>query len=135
LSVAIVADTSALLPALVDAGSAGQAARVALNVPDLIAPALIDVEVVHALRGRVRGGKLEARIAVQAIADLRRIPMERFDMLPLLDRVWQLRENLTAYDATFVALAEAFDAVLVTGDERLAKSTGPLCGFQIVSPA
>lgn len=131
----IVADTSALLPALVDAGSAGQAARAALNVPDLIAPALIDVEVVHALRGRVRGGKLPARIAVQAIADLRRIPMERCDMLPLLDRVWQLRENLTSYDATFVALAEAFDAVLVTGDERLAKSTGPRCAFQIVSPA
>jgi len=133
--VTIVADTSALLPALVDAGSAGQAARAALNVPDLIAPALIDVEVVHALRGRVRGGKLPARIAVQAIADLRRIPMERCDMLPLLDRVWQLRENLTSYDATFVALAEAFDAVLVTGDERLAKSTGPRCAFQIVSPA
>lgn len=130
----VVADTSALLPALVDAGSAGQAARGALNVSDLIAPALIDVEVVHALRGRVRGGKLQARIAVQAIADLRRIPMERCDMLPLLDRVWQLRENLTAYDATFVALAEAFDAVLVTGDERLAKSTGPRCAFQIVSP-
>ena len=47
----------------------------------------------------------------------------------------KLRENLTAYDATFVALAEAFDAVLVTGDERLAKSTGPRCAFQIVSPA
>lgn len=135
MSVTIVADTSALLPALVDAGSAGEAARAALNVSDLIAPALIDVELVHALRGRVRGGKLEARIAVQAIADLRRIPMERCDMLPLLDRVWQLRENLTAYDATFVALAEAFDAVLVTGDERLAKSTGPRCGFQVVSPA
>jgi predicted nucleic acid-binding protein len=135
VSVTIVADTSALLPALVDAGSAGEAARAALNVSDLIAPALIDVELVHALRGRVRGGKLEARIAVQAIADLRRIPMERCDMLPLLDRVWQLRENLTAYDATFVALAEAFDAVLVTGDERLAKSTGPRCGFQVVSPA
>ena len=131
----VVADTSALLSALVDAGSAGEAARAARNVSDLIAPALIDVELVHALRGRVRGGKLEARIAVQSIADLRRIPMERCDMLPLLDLVWQLRENLTAYDATFVALAEAFDAVLVTGDERLAKSTGPRCRFQIVSPA
>jgi len=133
--VTVVADTSALLSALVDAGSAGEAARAARNVSDLIAPALIDVELVHALRGRVRGGKLEARIAVQSIADLRRIPMERCDMLPLLDLVWQLRENLTAYDATFVALAEAFDAVLVTGDERLAKSTGPRCGFQIMSPA
>ena len=134
MSVTVVADTSALLPALVDAGPAGEAARAALNVSDLIAPALIDVEIVHALRGRVREGKLEARIAVQAIADLRRIPMERCDMLPLLDRVWQLRDNLTSYDATFVALAEAFDAVLVTGDERLAKAPGPRCGFQIVSP-
>jgi predicted nucleic acid-binding protein len=133
--VTVVADTSALLPALVGASRAGDTARAALSVPDLIAPALIDVEVVHVLRGRVRGDKLRADIAVQAIADLRRMPLERFDMLPLLDRVWQLRDTLTAYDATFVALAEAFDAVLVTADERLAKSTGPRCEFRVVAPA
>jgi predicted nucleic acid-binding protein len=131
----VVADTSALLPALVDSGAAGHAARAALSVSDLIAPTLVDIEVVHALRGRVRGGKLEARIAVQAIADLRRMPLERIEMTPLLGRAWELRENLTAYDAMFVAVAEAFDALLVTGDERLAKSTGPRCRFQVVASA
>jgi predicted nucleic acid-binding protein len=132
--VTAVTDTSALLPALVDAGSAGETARAALSVPDLIAPKLIDVEVVHVLRGRVRQGKLRAEDAVQAIADLRRMPLERFDLLPLLDRVWELRDNLTAYDATFVALAETFDAVLVTADERLSKSPGPQCAFQVIQP-
>jgi predicted nucleic acid-binding protein len=120
--------------ALLDVGSSGEAARAALSVPDLIAPTLIDVEVLHALRGRVRGGKVEPRVAVQAIADLRRIPMERCEILPLLERVWELRDNVTAYDATYVALAEAFDAVLVTGDERLSKATGPRCRFQVVQP-
>jgi predicted nucleic acid-binding protein len=132
--VTVVVDTSALLPALLDVGSSGQAARAALSAPDLIAPTLIDVEVLHALRGRVRGGKVEPRVAVQAIADLRRIPMERCEILPLLERVWELRDNVTAYDATYVALAEAFDAVLVTGDERLSKATGPRCRFQVVQP-
>jgi predicted nucleic acid-binding protein len=132
--VTVVVDTSALLPALLDVGSSGQAARAALSAPDLIAPTLIDVEVLHALRGRVRGGKVEPRVAVQAIADLRRIPMERCEILPLLERVWELRDNVTAYDATYVALAEAFDAVLVTGDERLSKATGPRCRFRVVQP-
>jgi len=131
----LVVDTSALLPALVDSGGAGQVARSALSVPDLIAPALIDAEVAHALRGRVRGGKLEARIAVQALADMRRIPLERVEMVSHLERVWQLRENLTAYDAMFVAVAETYDAALVTGDERLAKSSGPRCRFQVIASA
>jgi predicted nucleic acid-binding protein len=100
----------------------------------LIAPALIDVEVLHVLRGRVRTGKLKVEPATAAIADLRRMPLERFDMLPLLERVWQLRENLTAYDATFVALAETFGALLVTADERLSKSPGPRCRFQVIAP-
>jgi predicted nucleic acid-binding protein len=129
-----VTDTSALLPALVDAGSAGETARAALSVPDLIAPQLIDIEFVHVLRGRVRQGKLRVEDAAQAIADLSRMPLERFDLLPLLDRVWELRDNLTAYDATFVALAETFDAVLVTADERLSKSPGPRCAFQVIQP-
>jgi predicted nucleic acid-binding protein len=132
--VTVVADTSALLPALVDAGSAGEAARAALSVPELIAPALIDVEVLHVLHGRVRSGKLKVERAAEAVADLKRMPLERFDMLPLLERVWQLRDNLTAYDATFVALAESFDALLVTADERLSKSPGPRCRFQVIAP-
>jgi predicted nucleic acid-binding protein len=96
-----------------------------LSVADLIALALIAVEVLRALRGRVRGGKLRVERAAKAIDDLRWMPLERFDRAPLLGRVWQLRDNLSAYDATFVAVAELSDAVVVTGDERLARSPGP----------
>jgi predicted nucleic acid-binding protein len=128
-----VADTSVVVPALVDAGSAGDAARSALSVADLIAPTLLDVEVLHALRGRVLGGKLRRETAEGAIRDLRRMPLDRYDVLPLLDRVWALRDNLTAYDATYVALAERFDATLITADERLVKSSGPHCEFSLVA--
>ncbi len=129
----LVADTSAMLPALIDDGPAGRAARRALGDDTIIAPALLDVEVASALRGRVLGGRLDAESARQALADLAALPLERFDAVPLLARIWELRNNLTAYDATYVALAEVFDAVVVTADERLAASTGPRCRFRIVT--
>lgn len=129
----LVADTSVVVPALVDAGAAGETARAALDVPDVVAPTLLDVEVVNALRGRVRGGKLSARRAHAAIGILRAMPLDRYDVVPLLERVWELRDNLTAYDATYVALAEAVDATLVTGDERLAKSAGSRCEIRLLT--
>jgi predicted nucleic acid-binding protein len=96
-----------------------------------MAPSLIDIEVLRALRGRVLGGKLSARHADRAVRDLRRMPIDRLDMLPLLDRVWDLRANLSAYDAAYVALAESL-AVLITGDERLSRASGPRCTFRVV---
>jgi predicted nucleic acid-binding protein len=130
--VTLVTDTSVILPALVDGGLSGETARSALSGEDLIAPALLDVEVAHALRGRVRGGKLDAQFAQDALTDLAHLPIRRFDAVPLLGRIWQLRENLTVYGAAYVALAEVFDAVLVTGDARLAKSNGPRCAIRLI---
>jgi predicted nucleic acid-binding protein len=130
--VTAVADASVVVTALVDGGASGEATRVALADDDLMAPSLIDIEVLHALRGRVLGGKLSARHADRAIRDLRRMPIDRLDMLPLLDRVWDLRANLSAYDAAYVALAESFEAVLITGDERLSRASGPRCTFRVV---
>jgi predicted nucleic acid-binding protein len=129
----LVADASVVVPALVDAGSAGETARSALATPDVVAPTLLDVEVVSALRGRVRGGKLSVTRAQTAIGILRVMPLERYDVVPLLERVWELRDNLTAYDATYVALAEAVGATLVTGDERLVKSSGTRCEIRLLA--
>ncbi len=128
----LVADTSAVLPALVDGGRQGEMARAALTSDELIAPALLDVEVASALRGRVLGGRLTVELAEAALTDLAALPITRFDAVPLLGRIWQLRDNLTAYDAAYVALAELFGAGLVTADERLAKSTGPQCAVRLV---
>ena len=71
--------------------------------------------------------------AREAIGILRLMPLERFEVVPLLERVWELRDRLTVYDATYAALAEAVDATLVTGDERLVKSSGPRCEFRLLS--
>lgn len=129
-----VADTSAVLPALADGGEAGDAARAALEVsPDVVvAPALLDTEVAQALRGRVHSGKLDASSAAEALDDLASLPVQRYDAVPLLARIWELRENLTAYDATYVALAELLQGVLVTADTRLVNASGPRCGFRHV---
>ncbi len=128
-----IPDASVMMAALVDSGTSGAASRLALAGEDLIAPALLDTEVTHALRGRVAGGKLDHQVARRALLDLAALPIERFDAVPLLTRMWELRNNLTAYDATYVALAEAFDATLVTADLRLVKATGPRCRFDHVT--
>jgi predicted nucleic acid-binding protein len=128
-----VPDASVMVAALVDSGTSGVASRFALAGEDLIAPALLDTEVAHALRGRVAGGKLDHDVARRALADLAALQIERFDAVPLLTRMWELRTNLTAYDATYVALAEAFDATLVTADLRLVRASRPRCRFDHVT--
>ena len=88
------------------------------------APELLDVEVVQVLRRYARSGELDERRGRQAIDDLAGLPIERYAHGPFLGRAWELRDNLTAYDAVYVALAEALGAPLVTRDERLAASSG-----------
>lgn len=78
-------------------------------------------------RGLIRGGHLDARRVELALADLRALPIERVDHTALLPRCWELRDNLTIYDAAYVALAEALQVPLLTGDRRLASSKGPRC--------
>ena len=85
-----------------------------------------------ALRGLVRGGKFDGTAAAELVADLLVLPVERWHMSPLLPRMWELRDNLTPYDAAYVALAELTGAVLVTGDERITASPGARCEIQVI---
>ena len=95
-------------------------------------PSIFDAEVLSALRGLVRGGKFDGTAAAELIPDLMVLPIDRWHMSPLLPRMWELRENLTPYDAAYVALAELTGAVLVTGDERITASLGARCDIQII---
>jgi predicted nucleic acid-binding protein len=121
----IVLDASALVELLLGT-AAGRAVLDRIASPDvsLHAPHVADVEVAQALRRLARDGDLDAASAGAALADLRALDLERHSHEPLLDRVWALRDNLTAYDAVYVALAEALDARLLTCDRRLARAPG-----------
>ncbi|MCG6927844.1 MAG: type II toxin-antitoxin system VapC family toxin [Acidobacteria bacterium] len=121
----IVLDASAVLELLL-ATTAGRevAERIADPALGLHAPHLVDVEVAQALRRYVRGREIDEDAAALALEDLRDLDMERHPHEPLLDRVWALRENLTAYDAAYVALAEALGARLLTCDTRIGRAPG-----------
>ena len=95
-------------------------------------PSIFDAEVLSALRGLVRGGKFDRAAAADLIPDLMVLPVDRWHMSPLLPRMWELRDNLTPYDAAYVALAEMTGAVLVTGDERITASPGAHCDIHVL---
>ena len=95
-------------------------------------PSIFDAEVLSALRGLVRGGKFDGAAATELIPDLMVLPVDRWHMSPLLPRMWELRENLTPYDAAYMALAELTGAILATGDERIAAAPGTRCEIQII---
>jgi predicted nucleic acid-binding protein len=95
-------------------------------------PSIFDAEVLSALRGLVRGGKFDGTAATELIADLLVLPVDRWHMSPLLPRMWELCDNITPYDAAYVALAEMTGAVLVTGDERITSSPGARCEIKII---
>lgn len=119
----LVADASAVLEALVGPPAPELVVRLA-EAPVLHAPHLLDVEVLHALRGLVLDAHLTATQAGFARRRLAELGVERYPHAPLSDRIWELRHNLTAHDATYVALAEALGMPLVTADERLARVRG-----------
>jgi len=124
----IVVDASVLANAMGDDGVDGrQARRELLDAGDVAAPDLVDVETVAVLRKRWLAGTLSERRFADAIDDLEAIELDRYPTLPLLRRSYELRANVTAYDATYVALAEVLGCELLTGDQRLAGTTGPRC--------
>ena len=118
----LVLDTSALLAALADARPDPMLVQRLGDDGDLHAPHLIDIEILHALRGLVRAGKLSADRAQDVRSDVAALAITRYGHEPLADRIWALRENLTAYDAAFVALSEALKVPLITCDARLASA-------------
>lgn len=126
----IVVDASVVVTALADDGPDGEQARQRLRGERLAAPHLMDVEVVSAWRRMVLAGDLDGRRAELAIIDLRALRVDRVPHGRLLERCWELRANLTSYDATYVALAELLDAVLLTADKRLMSALGCRCAIE-----
>jgi predicted nucleic acid-binding protein len=124
----IVADASAAVSALLNAGSA----RRALSDEQVHVPHLIDSEIANALRHQVAAGRLEADPAWAAIDAWRRLGVTRYPVAGLLDRVWELRENVSAYDASYIALAELLDCSLLTADGRLGRAPGTRCAVTVV---
>ena len=106
----IVVDASVLAPALADDSADGDASRASLRADLLAAPELIDLEVLSVFRRQIAVGQLAVPRAEMAVADLLAPPLRRISHRGLLLRCWELRHNLTQYDAAFVALAELFDA-------------------------
>lgn len=129
----IVVDASVLANALADDGRDGRAARARLTSgDDLAASDLVDVETLAVLRKRWLAGDLSKSRFSAAIDDLEDLDLARYPALPLVRRAFELSDNVTAYDALYVALAERLDCVLVTADQRLAAAPGIACTVEVL---
>jgi predicted nucleic acid-binding protein len=117
---------------LADDGTDGDTARARLRGEVLAAPELLDLEVASVLRRHITGGVIDVRRADLALVDLGAMPLQRAPHQPLLGRAWELRENLTIYDAVYVSLAEALQVSLLTGDMHLARAPGPRCHIEVL---
>ena len=131
----IVVDASVLVTALGDDGPDGDATRTRLRGERLAAPHLIDLEVASAWRRLAAAGHLPPRRVELALADLLALRLERVPHHPLLQRCWELRDNLTVYDAAYVVLAEALGTRLLTADARMAGAPGCRCLIEVLVPA
>lgn len=123
----LVVDASCLCEVLIGGPGSEPIRRRLASDDDQAAPHVVDVEVFGFLRRERLRGRLDRTEADQAIEDLQAWPGERFGHRLLLPRAWQLRKTVRGWDAVYVALAEAFDAVLLTTDRRLAAAPGPRC--------
>ena len=92
----------------------------------------MDSELASAIRRRVRGGKLDGRLGWQLLERYRRLGITRHSTFPMFERMWELRDDLSAYDAAYVALAEALDCTLLTGDARISAAPGLRCPVTVV---
>jgi predicted nucleic acid-binding protein len=129
----IVIDASAVLELVLDTEAARRVAdRLLAPAEVLHAPHLLDVEVTQAVRRYVASREVDARKGRQAIADLLDLPVVRHPHTVLLERAWELRRSVSAYDAMYVALAEGLDAPLVTRDERLARAHGHRARIEVL---
>ena len=124
----IVVDASAALSALMNDGPA----RKAMATEQLHAPHLIDSEVANALRRRVAAQHINADAGWAALDAFRRLGMTRYPVFALLDRVWELRDSLSAYDASYVAVAELLECSVLTADARLSRAPGIRCPVTVV---
>jgi predicted nucleic acid-binding protein len=125
----LVVDASVVVAALSDNGPEGVWAEQILSTNDLAAPHLMLVEAANVLRLAALAGDLSQDGASLAYADLLSLPVELYPYEPFALRVWELRANVTAHDAWYVALAETLSVTLATLDERLVRASGPRCEF------
>jgi predicted nucleic acid-binding protein len=132
--VTLVTDASLVVSALVDGGQTGAWAEQALASRHLAAPHLMPVEAANILRRAAARGDISPDVASMAHSDLLDLRVELFPYPPFAARAWELRETVTMYDAWYVALAEFLGAPVGTLDQRLARATGPRCGFRIPPP-
>jgi predicted nucleic acid-binding protein len=129
----IVVDASAVLEALLRTPAASAVERRLFEPAQTMhAPHLLDVEVAQVVRRYAANGEFDAERGRMILADLADLPLRRYPHDFLLPRAWDLRNNLTAYDAMYVALAEALDAPLLTRDKRLAASPGHHARIELV---
>lgn len=129
----IVIDASVLANVVGDDGVDGRRARQEVRAAaDLAAPDLVDVETVAVLRRRWLAGAISDHRFAVALDDLEDVDMDRYPALPLVRRSYELRANVTPYDAVYVALAETLRCELLTGDQRLASAPGPQCPIRVL---
>jgi predicted nucleic acid-binding protein len=122
----LVLDASAVVELLLGGARAEPVLQqIEAHEGELHAPALLDSEVLHAFRGLVRSGGVSAARGAMAVELLGSLPLARHPATPLLPRMWELRHRLSGYDATYLALAEALEAPLLTFDAGLAAAAGP----------
>jgi predicted nucleic acid-binding protein len=130
----IVVDASALLEFLLQTPLGTRVeARLFRDQEELHSPHLADVEVTQGLRRLVRTGEVSADRAADAIADLVDLDLQRHSHFDLLTRAWKLRENVTAYDAMYIVLAEALDAPMVTCDAPLGRAPGHRARIEVIA--
>ncbi|MGA2471839.1 MAG: type II toxin-antitoxin system VapC family toxin [Solirubrobacteraceae bacterium] len=129
----IVVDASVLVNALADDAADGRRARAELRAAgEVAAPDLVDVETVAGLRRCWLAGTLSARRFAAALEDLEALAIDRYPTLGLMRRAYELRANVSAYDAAYVALAETLGCELLTADGRLAKAPGVHCAVRVL---
>jgi predicted nucleic acid-binding protein len=128
----LVVDASVVAPLIADGGADGDSFRAAVRGQTLAAPDLVRVEVLSVIRRHLASGALDSQQANDAVDDLVALPITLYPTTPLLRRCWELRSNVTAYDACYVALAETLDFTLMTADVRLTNAPGARCSFLLV---
>ena len=128
----VVIDASALVAALVDSGPEGAWAESLIADGQLVGPELVLAEASNILRRLEQAGSISRIEATASHNDLVQLDIELFPFAPFAERVWELRGNLTCYDAWYVALAEALGGPLATLDRRMTRASGPIC--PILSP-